>query len=442
MSLIDEQAAFLRDVRKLLAFADEQGYLVTGGELERTPETQASYLRSGREKSMDSPHLRKCAITLNFFRTNRDHHDLVQSASTLESVGKFWEELDPRNRWGGRRGGTLNASHFERDPGGWPSSAVATLVPPVTPLPTAEAVALADDARPTAVVLPASRATSPTPTLKRGTMERDAVARLQGLLIKVADLDIASGIYDDATERAVANFQRKHNLVADGVAGEKTWTTLLSQTTHAQQAMAQRFLGDADFEAAAAKLKIELATLKAVYKVESNGKGFVGDDPKILFEGHVFWQRLKLLGLQPETLVRGNEDILYKTWTKQFYVGGSGEHRRLERAEAIQRDAARESASWGLFQIMGYHWKSLKYSSIDDFVDCMRRHERDQMEAFCRFITVKKDRGGHTLAELLAAKDWAAFAFAYNGAGYRQNAYDDKLRDHYRRYATQSEPNG
>ena len=65
MSLLDEQAAFLKDVRRLLDEAEKTGFVVTGGELERKTEAQGALVRSGIEKSMDSPHLRKCAITLN-----------------------------------------------------------------------------------------------------------------------------------------------------------------------------------------------------------------------------------------------------------------------------------------------------------------------------------------------------------------------------------------
>ncbi len=433
MSLVEEQAAFLKDIRKLLDYAEEQAFVVTGGELERTPETQAGYVRMGLEKSMDSPHLRKCAMILNFFRKTADErYELIQTAEALERIGKFWEDLDPRNRWGGRQGKSIEALRFYRDQGGWPSSAVNTLIKPDSANLQVEAVAIADEARPATVVLPASRAT--TPLLKRGSPERDAIARLQGLLVKIGKLDATNGVYDDKTATAVSEFQRSNGLVADGIAGEKTWVTLLSQTSDAQRDMAQRFIGDADFAAAADKYGLELAAIKSVYKVESNGKGFVGDEPKILFEGHVFWQRLKKLGMRPETLTKGNEDILYPTWTKQFYVGGAAEMHRLLRAEAIHRDAARESASWGLFQIMGYHWKDLGYASIDDFVTCMRRHERDQLEAFCRFIEKKKNHKGLTLVQLLKNKDWASFAYAYNGAGYRQNAYDDKLKAQYQRF--------
>src|SRR5262249_28187806 len=76
MSLIDEQVAFMRDVRKLLDFADSQQFAITGGELERTLETQASLMRAGRESSMDNPHLRRCAITLNFFHPRDNRFEL------------------------------------------------------------------------------------------------------------------------------------------------------------------------------------------------------------------------------------------------------------------------------------------------------------------------------------------------------------------------------
>lgn len=437
MSLLHEQAAFLKDARKLLAFADEQGLVVTGGELARSPETQAFVVRSGQEKSMDSPHLRKCAITLNFFRENAGRHELVQSANALEPFGAFWEQLDPRNRWGGRRPGIQALLRFEREPGGWPSSALAQLSPPLLPAAELLAPATFDEARPSSVQLPAAAVPNVMPTLRRGSNQSDAISRLQALLAKAMPeaLPAPSGLFDAATERAVLEFQRKNNLVSDGVVGEKTWITLLGETPGTQQAMAQRFIGDADFAAAASALGIELATLKAVYKVESGGKGFVGTEVKILFEGHVFWQRLKLLGQRPEALQPGNEDILYPKWDKSHYVGGLGEHRRLARAEAIANDAARESASWGLFQIMGYHWQALGYESVNEFVDLMGRHERDQLEAFCRFVRHKKDRSGRSLAELLIAKDWASFAYSYNGAGYRQNAYDDKLRELYRKFS-------
>jgi hypothetical protein len=436
VSLVHEQVSFMRDIRKLLEFADSLQLAVTGGELQRTPEAQATLMRGGQESSMDSLHVRKCAITLGLFRVSQDRYELEQSLPALEPLGRYWEELDSRNRWGARQGGILAANRFTRDLGGWPLNGNgSTLLAPQLPKLEAEAVAQADSSRPFPIVLPGSGMGLSTPTLRRGSAERDGIARLQALLMSTGLLQGASGAFDEETERAVIKFQRAHSLVADGVVGDKTWTALSAETSGTQEALAQRFIGDDDFEVAARALNVELPALKAVYKVESNGKGFVGNLPKILFEGHVFWKRLKLRGMRPETLASGNEDILYPAWTKLFYKGGGAEHQRLRRAEGIQREAALESASWGLFQIMGYHWKSLGYDSIDAFVESMGRHERDQLDAFCRFLMTKKDTRGRTLAELLSHKDWTAFAYSYNGAGYRQNAYDDKLREQYFQFA-------
>ena len=56
MSLAQEQAAFLLDACKLIQYATEQGFTVTGGELARTPEQQAIYFKTGRSKTMNSIH--------------------------------------------------------------------------------------------------------------------------------------------------------------------------------------------------------------------------------------------------------------------------------------------------------------------------------------------------------------------------------------------------
>ena len=61
------QAKFLQDVAQLLIWCREQGWVVTGGELHRTPEQQAIHVRAGRSKTMASRHLDRQAIDLNFF---------------------------------------------------------------------------------------------------------------------------------------------------------------------------------------------------------------------------------------------------------------------------------------------------------------------------------------------------------------------------------------
>lgn len=120
MSMIDGQAAFLRDVRSLLEHAAMNGFVVTLGEAYRTPEQQAIYLKTGRSKTMASEHLNRRAVDLNFFRGGK-----LCGRDEIKPLGDFWENLDPLNRWGGNWRGLVDAGksnfidapHFERRAG-------------------------------------------------------------------------------------------------------------------------------------------------------------------------------------------------------------------------------------------------------------------------------------------------------------------------------------
>ncbi|HUB89301.1 MAG TPA: peptidoglycan-binding domain-containing protein [Dyella sp.] len=68
------------------------------------------------------------------------------------------------------------------------------------------------------------------PTLKYGD-EGDTVQELQQQLRSIGYCDIdgpvnADGNFSDRTHRAVTAFQRDYGLVADGIAGPKTWQAL------------------------------------------------------------------------------------------------------------------------------------------------------------------------------------------------------------------------
>jgi hypothetical protein len=115
MSLVEQQARFLADACKLIQFATEKGFVVTGGELERKPEMQEIYVRTGRSKTMNSNHLKKCAIDLNFFRTMEDGSlELTYDIATIKPVGDYWETLSPENAWGGNWNSFKDVPHFER----------------------------------------------------------------------------------------------------------------------------------------------------------------------------------------------------------------------------------------------------------------------------------------------------------------------------------------
>ena len=189
---------------------------------------------------------------------------------------------------------------------------------------------------------------------------------------------------------------------------------------------------DEDFTQVAELLGCEPAALKAVQQVETGGRGgfFSPGRPAILFEGHIFWTQLKNRGSNPEDYVKGNENILYPKWEKGHYKGGIGEYDRLEQARKINREAADASASWGMFQIMGFNYAACGEESIESFVRSMCESEFKQLLLTANFI--KKNS---QMLQALQARDWAVFAKCYNGPAYAQNRYDVKLEAAYQKYS-------
>jgi hypothetical protein len=181
-----------------------------------------------------------------------------------------------------------------------------------------------------------------------------------------------------------------------------------------------------DIEHAAKLLGVQPCAVKAVVEVESSGSGFLPDGRvKILFEGHIFWKELRKRGIDPAA--HAAPDILYPKWDRSKYKGGAAEYERLDAAALINRDAALCSASYGLFQIMGFNHKACGFDTVQGFVDAQKNGEAEQLQAFCAFIQSEK------LGKFLAALDFAGFALRYNGPGYAENRYDEKLRRAYER---------
>lgn len=268
-------------------------------------------------------------------------------------------------------------------------------------------------------------------TLRHGSKGQD-VQQLQWALNATGAKLVPDGDFGAATEQAVRAYQLKKGLVADGIAGPKTLAALAG-------ADCSRLLSNATLVAAAKRLGVDLASVYAVNEVESNGAGFLANGkPKILYERHVMHARLCLVRNEGDdsTALIARADQLAAQHPNLVnrapggYAGGTAEHQRLANARYIDTLAANESASWGAFQIMGYHAERLGYASVDEFITLMHRSEADQFEAFVRFI--EKDAA---LLKALKAKKWAEFARRYNGPAYARNLYDVKLERAYQRHA-------
>jgi hypothetical protein len=173
--------------------------------------------------------------------------------------------------------------------------------------------------------------------------------------------------------------------------------------------------------------------VRAVNEVESNGSGFLPDGrPVILFERHVMYDQLKKAGKDADALALQFPNVVNKT--RGGYAGKAAEYMRLAQAIQIDEVCALSSASWGLFQIMGYHARRLDYHDVQEFVAAMRTSEGAQLGAFVRFIAADP-----VLQKALAGAKWPAFAGAYNGSDYKANLYDVKLERAYNRYLAEEQ---
>lgn len=186
-------------------------------------------------------------------------------------------------------------------------------------------------------------------------------------------------------------------------------------------------LTDEQLVKAAREAGIEPAAIKAFAMVESAGSGFLPDGrPKILFEGHIFYRQLKLKNIDPAPYMAKYPDIVYPKWDKAKYKGGASEYDRLQIAESIDKEAALKSASWGMFQIMGYNHAICGYANVFDFVAAMSISEYNQLVAAVKLI---RSMG---LLPAIKDKNWKLLASRYNGPLYAQNQYDTKLEAAYR----------
>lgn len=135
-------------------------------------------------------------------------------------------------------------------------------------------------------------------------------------------------------------------------------------------------LTSADFEAAAAAsgVGVEVALVRAFAEVESGGKSGFGSDgrPLIAYEGHWFRKFTDRKYDKDYPLL----SYPYKTkagpeWQKNNKDQATAWNTPAE-AEKLDRVAALQSCSWGMFQVMGFNYAKCGYEDVDAFVTAMK----------------------------------------------------------------------
>ena len=170
----------------------------------------------------------------------------------------------------------------------------------------------------------------------------------------------------------------------------------------------------------------------AVLDVESAGYGFDKQDrPRMLFEPHIFYRQLRSNHAKQKEAMR--KGLAYPKWRRNY---PKDSYPRLQKAIAIDRDAALRSASWGLGQVMGFNHAAAGHSTVLAFVKAMMRSEGDQLEAMIQFILT--NGLDDEMRDMEKADNWAQlvsacrrFARGYNGPGYEKNNYHTRIAQRY-----------
>lgn len=169
---------------------------------------------------------------------------------------------------------------------------------------------------------------------------------------------------------------------------------------------------------------LDTAALLAFIEVETGGMGFDSKTGKILIQFEPVWFRRKA-PYAPSGLWSVNKvEVQSKEWAA------------FNDAFAKNENAAMESTSIGLGQIMGFNFDRLGYKSVGAMWDDAKRGIEQQVRQIVRFIDTDPN-----LLNAIKSRNWSRVATLYNGAYYRQLAerygrepYDISMAKAYQRY--------
>ena len=164
-------------------------------------------------------------------------------------------------------------------------------------------------------------------------------------------------------------------------------------------------LSDLDYQIAAIKLGCSASAIKAVGMIESNGNGFTSTG--------VVKTRLESQFLARYQTASGKAPMSFLTFASAY---------------AYDKNSAILSTSFGEFQVMGFNYKVAGYNSPEGYYNAVKDSAVSQLNSFVGFCKANK------LGQYLKDQNWAAFAYRYNGAGYKANSYDSKLAYWYNKF--------
>ncbi|BCF91775.1 N-acetylmuramidase family protein [Paraburkholderia largidicola] len=205
------------------------------------------------------------------------------------------------------------------------------------------------------------------------------------------------------------------------------------------------------FEAVARELKIEVAALKAVAATESSGAPFCNNGlPKIRYERHYFFRAIQDKSHWEDRDISNFPNLFpqypdlcfpkmggYSIGKSKGEDGGWGhedgdvmyQYERLARAANLNLPASLMACSWGAFQVMGFFYYRMGYSTPMELAGKAMIGVDEQFDIFVAYMT-KVSAGA---LDALQKRDWDKFARAYNGGGYPP-AYPAQMEKYYNEF--------
>lgn len=173
----------------------------------------------------------------------------------------------------------------------------------------------------------------------------------------------------------------------------------------------------------AEKYGLTYAQLMAFIEVESGGNGFINGRLVIQFEPSWF---KRYAPFAPSGL-----------WSINKVENQEKEYKAFSDAFAKNKTAAMMSTSIGLPQIMGFHYGTLGYKTVDAMWDDFKKGEYQQVVGLCKFV-----RSNLKLYNALKLSNWHLVAVNYNGSGYMALAakygrepYNISMEKAYKKYS-------
>lgn len=214
-------------------------------------------------------------------------------------------------------------------------------------------------------------------------------------------------------------------VVTPAAPGPLPWVEMVALLTNTKAPA----LTDDDYARAAADLGngVTVKHMKASKRVEAPRGAF--DDagrPSILYERHVFSRNTHPKG-------RFNADHADLSALKGYGPGGYGsfgaQYGKLERAYALDPEAAFEACSWGAFQVLGENAAALGYESARAMAVELAKSEAAHLDSYVRFIKVNGLADDLGRCRAGDPDSCIPFVEGYNGHGFRQFSYHVKFAE-------------